>query len=150
MAPKVNKGKGVAFSSHGHKRSKRGQETLVEDARLDVMKTKEPEGIHGSMLSISERNTCFDNVLSLLYGMQMLQLRISRVMKEQLQPLNMDYLLSEHSRSLCRAWPGFKEPFDNDNATDEEKARVDSGLESDGDDGDYSEMRKAAYAPTDD
>ncbi|MCD9640229.1 hypothetical protein HAX54_025411, partial [Datura stramonium] len=40
---------------------------------LDVTKMKEPECIHGPVLSISERNARIDNVLSHLYGMQMLQ-----------------------------------------------------------------------------
>ncbi|MCD7473174.1 hypothetical protein HAX54_014827, partial [Datura stramonium] len=57
---------------------------------LDVMKTKELEGIHGPVLSISKRDG-----------------------------------------------PGFEEPFDDDDAMDEEQARVNSNLESD-DDGDDS------------
>ncbi|MCD7461884.1 hypothetical protein HAX54_047337 [Datura stramonium] len=77
--------------------------------------------------------------------MQMLQLRMSGVAKEQLQQLNMDYPLSEHSRALCRVGPGSEEPFDDDDATDEEQARVDSDLESDGDDGDDSEMGQALF-----
>ncbi|MCD7461523.1 hypothetical protein HAX54_046340 [Datura stramonium] len=44
----------------------------------------------------------------------------------------------------------FEEPFDDDDLTDDEKARIDSDLEFDGDDGEYSEMGEAAYAPTDD
>ncbi|MCD7454827.1 hypothetical protein HAX54_026170 [Datura stramonium] len=35
---------------------------------IDVTKTKDPKGIHGSVLSISERNACINNVLSHLYG----------------------------------------------------------------------------------
>ncbi|MCD9639185.1 hypothetical protein HAX54_023561 [Datura stramonium] len=45
--------------------------------------------------------------------------------------------------------PGFEEPFDDDDAADEEQAIVDSDLESD-DDGDDSEMGEAAFSPTDD
>ncbi|MCD7455268.1 hypothetical protein HAX54_027613 [Datura stramonium] len=43
---------------------------------------------------------------------------------------------------------GFKETFNNDDATDKEQARVDSNLESDGDVGDYSKMGEATYATT--
>ncbi|MCD7455738.1 hypothetical protein HAX54_029382 [Datura stramonium] len=67
---------------------------------VDVTKAKEPEGVNGPALSVNERNAQIDNILSHLYDMQMLQLRMNGVTKEQLQQLNMDYLLSEHSRAL--------------------------------------------------
>lgn len=51
---------------------------------IDVMKTKDPEGIHGPVLSINKRNTQIDNILSHLYGIQMLQLRMNGVTEEQL------------------------------------------------------------------
>ncbi|MCD7461249.1 hypothetical protein HAX54_045733 [Datura stramonium] len=35
---------------------------------LDMIKTKEPEGLHGPVLSISENNMRIDNILSHLYG----------------------------------------------------------------------------------
>ncbi|MCD7454179.1 hypothetical protein HAX54_023893 [Datura stramonium] len=113
---------------------------------LDVTKIKDPKGIHGPVLSIIERSMCTNNILSHLYGMQMLQLRMSNVIEEQ---LNTDYPLSEHSRALYRVGLGFKELFDDDDATDEEQARVDSNLESD-DNGDDSEMGEATFALTDD
>ncbi|MCE0482314.1 hypothetical protein HAX54_040980 [Datura stramonium] len=46
--------------------------------------------------------------------------------------------------------PGFEEPFNDDDASDNEKARVESDFESDGDNGEDSEMGEAAYTPTDD
>ncbi|MCD9642537.1 hypothetical protein HAX54_029392, partial [Datura stramonium] len=51
---------------------------------LHVTKTKELKGIYHPVLPISKRNACIDNVLSHLYGMQMLQLRMSGVTEEQL------------------------------------------------------------------
>ncbi|MCE3215058.1 hypothetical protein HAX54_000708 [Datura stramonium] len=139
MAPKANKGKGVASSSHRNKRSRMGQVTPNEDAsmppqppkryssvgswrkkEIDVIKTKDPDGIHGPVPSISERNALIDNVLSHLYGMQTLQVG-----------------------------PIFEEPLGNDDVTDEEQARVDSELEFDND-GDDFEMGEAAFAPIDD
>ncbi|MCE0480765.1 hypothetical protein HAX54_037873 [Datura stramonium] len=72
------------------------------------------------------------------------------VMEEQLWQLNINYPLSENSRALYRFRPKFEEPFDGDDATNDEKDRVDSDLESDGDDGKDSEMGKVAYAPTND
>ncbi|MCD7467437.1 hypothetical protein HAX54_004861 [Datura stramonium] len=84
----------------------------------DVTKTKDPEGIHGSVLSIGECHARFDNILSNLYAMQMLQLRMNRVTEERLQQLNMDFPLSEHSRTLCRVGPGFDDPLDDDDATE--------------------------------
>ncbi|MCD7458307.1 hypothetical protein HAX54_037835 [Datura stramonium] len=170
MAPKVNKGKGVASSNYGNKRSRGTQEAPNEDASmppqpprryglcwvtkqedkkwfkehkeskyshelfvdrtslasefarvidilqslglnfvfndpsecnlnmmreffvnldpkegLDVMKEKEPKGIYDYVLSISQCNVCIDNILSHLYGMQMLRLRMSGVIEELLQ-----------------------------------------------------------------
>ncbi|MCD9638764.1 hypothetical protein HAX54_022915 [Datura stramonium] len=70
----------------------------------------------------SERNARMDNVLSHLYDMQMLQLRMSGVKDEWPQQLSMDYPLSEHSTDLCRVGIGFEEIFDDDDATDKEKA----------------------------
>ncbi|MCE0481318.1 hypothetical protein HAX54_038996 [Datura stramonium] len=61
--------------------------------------------------------------------------------------VDMYYLLSENSRALYRVGPGFREPFDDDDATNEEQAQVDSNLESNSDDGDDSEMGKATFAP---
>ncbi|MCD7460540.1 hypothetical protein HAX54_043731 [Datura stramonium] len=52
---------------------------------IDVTKTKDPEGIHGPFLSIGERHVRLNNMLSHLYGMQMLQLRMNGVTEEQLQ-----------------------------------------------------------------
>ncbi|MCD7458298.1 hypothetical protein HAX54_037826, partial [Datura stramonium] len=57
--------------------------------------------------------------------------------------------LSEHSRALCRVGPGFEEPLDDDDAMDEEQARVDSDLESD-DDEDDSKIGEATFPPTKD
>ncbi|MCD9642791.1 hypothetical protein HAX54_029804 [Datura stramonium] len=39
---------------------------------IDLMKIKDPKGMHDPMLSISERHARIDNVLSHLYGMQIL------------------------------------------------------------------------------
>ncbi|MCD9641464.1 hypothetical protein HAX54_027659 [Datura stramonium] len=90
---------------------------------VDVTKTKEPDGINGPVLTVNERNVQIDNMLSHLYGMQMLQLRMNGVTEEQLQQLNIDYPLSEHSRALCRVGPGYEEPLDDDVATEDEMAR---------------------------
>ncbi|MCD7472261.1 hypothetical protein HAX54_013290, partial [Datura stramonium] len=97
---------------------------------VDVTKTKEPEGINGPVLTVNERNARIDNMLSHLYGMQMLQLRMNGVTEEKLQQLNIDYPMSEHSRALCRVGPGYKEPLDDDVAIEDDMARVDSDIES--------------------
>ncbi|MCE3050421.1 hypothetical protein HAX54_047183 [Datura stramonium] len=49
---------------------------------IDVMKTTEPDSLHHPGMSISKRNSHIDNVLSHLYDMQMLQLRMSEVKEE--------------------------------------------------------------------
>ncbi|MCD7447058.1 hypothetical protein HAX54_022408 [Datura stramonium] len=110
MAPKVNKEKGVASSSHGTKRSRETREAPIEDAIIPqqppwsyglhrVMEQEdhgmtqrvrcdEHEGARGytcPALSINEHNACIDTVLKHLYDMQMLHLRMSRVTKEKLQ-----------------------------------------------------------------
>ncbi|MCD7472483.1 hypothetical protein HAX54_013730, partial [Datura stramonium] len=66
---------------------------------------------------------------------------------EQLQKLSMDYPLREHSRTLCRVGISFEEPFDYNNATNEEQARVDSDFESCGDNGDDSERGRNCLCP---
>ncbi|MCE3051436.1 hypothetical protein HAX54_049828 [Datura stramonium] len=78
---------------------------------------------------------------------ELTKLKISIVMEEQ---LNIDYYFSEHSRDLCRVGPGFEESFDYDDPTDDEKAHVDSDLESDADEGEEFEIGEVAYAPVDD
>ncbi|MCD7456657.1 hypothetical protein HAX54_032603 [Datura stramonium] len=116
---------------------------------IDVNKTKELEGINGPVLSVNERNALIDNMLSHLYGMQMLHLRMNGVTEEQVQQLNMDYSLSEHSRALCRVGPRFEEPLDDYMATKDEIPRVDSGIESSDDEEDDSDMGEATLAPID-
>ncbi|MCD7449189.1 hypothetical protein HAX54_050073 [Datura stramonium] len=160
MEPKLNKGKGVASSSHGSKRARRPSKEEHEDMRMatpplrqyglrwvtekedniltlglgfvfdapgdcnlnmvrelfanwmpkergiDVTKIKKPEGINGPVLFVNERNARIDNMLSHLYGMQILQLWMNDVIEEQLQQLNIDYPLSEHSQDLCKVGPG--------------------------------------------
>ncbi|MCD7448530.1 hypothetical protein HAX54_043460 [Datura stramonium] len=137
MAPKVNKGKGVASSIHGSKRARRPNEEEHEDVsmappplrRYGLCWITEKEA-----LTVNERNARIDNMLSHLYGMQMLQLRMNGVTEEQLQHLNIDYTLSKHSRALCRVGPGYEEPLDGDVATEDEIVRVDSDIESTDDD----------------
>ncbi|MCE5166009.1 hypothetical protein HAX54_013994, partial [Datura stramonium] len=102
---------------------------------LEVIKTKDPEGLYSLVLSISEKNGRTNNILSHLYGMQILKLGMSGVTQEQLQQLSIDYPLSKHSRALYRVGPGFEEPFDDDDPTNDVKARVDFNLESDANDG---------------
>ncbi|MCE3216542.1 hypothetical protein HAX54_006842 [Datura stramonium] len=113
----------------------------VYDPRgIDVTETKEPEGINGPVLSVNKHNTQIDNMLSHLYGMKMLQLRMNGVTEEKLQQLNMDYPLREHSRDLCRVGPGFEDLLDDDVAKEDEMARVYSDVESSDDKEDDSEM----------
>ncbi|MCD7467525.1 hypothetical protein HAX54_005020 [Datura stramonium] len=173
MTPKVSKEKGMASSSHGFKRSTRANEEQNEDKlatttieafwaslgdgarrprydpkEIDVTKAKDTEGIHCPVLSISELHAQIDSMLSHLYDMQMLQVRMNGVIEEQLQQLNLDYLLSEHSKALSKVGTGCEEPLDDDDATDKEQVRVDSDLESDDKEED-SKMGEVVLAPTD-
>ncbi|MCD7450304.1 hypothetical protein HAX54_005146 [Datura stramonium] len=103
---------------------------IYDPKGVDVMKTKGPEGINGPFHYVNEHNARIDNMLSHLYGMQMLQLRMNGVTEEQLQQLNLDYPLSEHSRPFYRVGPGFEKPIDDDMATEDEMVRVDSDIKS--------------------
>ncbi|MCD7468804.1 hypothetical protein HAX54_007297 [Datura stramonium] len=47
-------------------------------------------------------------------------------------------------------WPGYEEPLDDDVATEDEMARVDSDIESSDDEEEDSKMEKATLAPTND
>ncbi|MCE3051081.1 hypothetical protein HAX54_048874 [Datura stramonium] len=123
---RVNKGKRFSFGTL-LTRFLREQQIDVEvvDYRprynlkeLNLMKTKDSEDIYGPVLSNNEHNARIDNVLNHLYSMKMLQLRIVGL--------------------------GFEEPFDDDDAIDEEQARVVSYLESD-DDGDDSDMGELLF-----
>ncbi|MCD7454060.1 hypothetical protein HAX54_023377 [Datura stramonium] len=113
---------------------------------LDVTKTKESEGLHDPVLFINE-HARIDNVLSHLYGMQIIQMRMRGVKEELLQQLNINYPLSEHSRAFCRVGPILEEPFDDDDPNNDEQAQVDSYLEFDDDDGKDSEMGKLPMPP---
>ncbi|MCD7456342.1 hypothetical protein HAX54_031339 [Datura stramonium] len=57
-------------------------------------------------------------------------------------------VIFKHPRALCRVRPGFMEPFDDDDATDEEQAQLDFDLKFDGDDGDDSNMGGGISAAT--
>ncbi|MCD9560014.1 hypothetical protein HAX54_018439 [Datura stramonium] len=68
---------------------------IYDPRGIDVTKTNEPKGIHGPVLSVSECNMRIDNMLSHLYGMQMLQLRIKEVTEE--------HVVAQHGLSSKRA-----------------------------------------------
>ncbi|MCD9642838.1 hypothetical protein HAX54_029871 [Datura stramonium] len=99
---------------------KKGKRPRYDPKGIDKTRTKDIVGLHGSTLSIGEHYARFDNMSSHLYDMQMLQLRMNSVTEEKLQQLNMDYLLSEHTRALCGVGPGFEKPLDDDGSIDEE------------------------------
>ncbi|MCD9646824.1 hypothetical protein HAX54_037010 [Datura stramonium] len=140
--PKPSKEKGVASSSHDSKRSRRANEEEHDDVskgekgpKVWVWGSLDPISARAFMVQsfLSMSTTLIDNMLSHLYGMQMLQLKMNEVTEEQLQQLNMDHPLSEHSRAFCRIGPRFEHPLDDDMATDEEMSRVDSDIESNDD-----------------
>ncbi|MCD9642064.1 hypothetical protein HAX54_028662 [Datura stramonium] len=63
------------------------------------------------------------------YGPRGVDLRMNGVTEEQLQQINIDYPLSEHSQALYRVGPRYKEPLDDDVFTEDEMSRVDSDIE---------------------
>ncbi|MCD7472357.1 hypothetical protein HAX54_013515 [Datura stramonium] len=52
--------------------------------------------------------------------------------------------------ALCRVGPGYEEPLNDDVATEDAMARVDSDIESSDDDEEDSDMGEATLSPTDD
>ncbi|MCD7449318.1 hypothetical protein HAX54_051258 [Datura stramonium] len=155
---RVNKGQNFGFGDlltrflrgHDIEEEEVDCKPYYDPRRIYMTKTKEPKGINGLVLSFNECNVRIDNMLSHLYGMQMLQLRMNGMIEEQLQQLNMDYPLSEHSRALCRAGPGYEEPLDDDVAKEDEMTRIDSDIESSDDNEEDSEMERASLAPIND
>ncbi|MCD7463942.1 hypothetical protein HAX54_051728 [Datura stramonium] len=126
---------------HLHVKNLRGVTYMTNTTKL--------EGINGPVLSINECNARIHNMLSHLYSMQMLQLRMNVMTEELLQLLNMDYLLSEHSQALCRVRLGFEDPLDDDVAIEDETTRVDSDIEYSADDDKAFEMGEDALSPMD-
>ncbi|MCD7472654.1 hypothetical protein HAX54_013953 [Datura stramonium] len=111
--------------------------------KMDVTKTNEPKAHHDPILYVFERNAKNDSYQSHIYGIAILQLRLSR-------RLNAYYPLNEHARARCRVRAEYEEPVDNEIPTNVTQAREDSNVESDDSNGEDSEMGEAAYAPTDD
>ncbi|MCD7446268.1 hypothetical protein HAX54_050989 [Datura stramonium] len=101
---RVKKGQNIGFGGlltrflRGHQIEEEEVDYIpVYDPRgVGLTKTKKPEGVHGLVLSINEHNAQTGNMLSHMYHMEMLQLRMNGVSKEKLQQLIMDYPLSEH------------------------------------------------------
>ncbi|MCD9640874.1 hypothetical protein HAX54_026585 [Datura stramonium] len=89
-------------------------------ARARCKKSKDPKDQHILTLSIAEQNAQIDNVLSHLYGMQILQVG-----------------------------PVFEELLNDDDLTNDEQARDDSDLELDASEEEDSEIIDVDYAPTD-
>ncbi|MCD7448788.1 hypothetical protein HAX54_046324 [Datura stramonium] len=151
MAPKARKGKGVASSRHGFKRSRRAKEEQNEDASMPL------QPLRKHVIHVTRERVCL--VYCLMIGMPVnvgliikdvlrrARLRMNGVTAEKLEQLNMDYPLGEHSKDFCRVCLGFEDILDDEDTIDEEQVRVDSNLESD--DEDDSEIGEIALAPID-
>ncbi|KAG5607032.1 hypothetical protein H5410_028524 [Solanum commersonii] len=77
---------------------------------------------HGPVLSAPERQACDDSVMTRMFGMAKLQLRIGGrpVTDAEMETMAERYPLTESAAFLCRTGPAFLEPLDNDNATIDE------------------------------
>ncbi|MCD9559646.1 hypothetical protein HAX54_017781 [Datura stramonium] len=161
MASKVIKGKGVASPSHESKIARRTSKEEHQDVRKAPPQLKR-YGLH----SVTEQE---DRIFTLglgfvfdapgEYNLNMVKEflvnwmpkeRMNGVTEEQLQQLNMDYPLSEHSRALCRVWAVYEKPLYDDMSTEDEMARVDQNIESSEDNEEDSEMEEASLSPTND
>ncbi|MCD9644455.1 hypothetical protein HAX54_032671 [Datura stramonium] len=120
MAPKPSKGKGVASSSHGSKRSRRDNEEEHDDL-INV----------GEIIKYVLRRARAKGAKDLGLGVSWTDFCIGTRFKRR------------------RVGSGFEEPLDNDMPTNEEMARVDSDIESNEEE-EVSEMGEAALPPTDD
>ncbi|MCE3215196.1 hypothetical protein HAX54_001227 [Datura stramonium] len=163
MAPKLNKGKGVASSSHGNKRSRETQNAPNEDASMPP----QPPRFYGLRRVMGqEGKKWFKEHNESKYSHELFVDRISLAFEfphiiDRLHTLGLNFVFNDPNecnlnmvREFLANWDlkervgtRFEDTFDDDDAIDDEQATDDSDLESD-DDRDYSEMGEASFAPT--
>ncbi|KAG5582081.1 hypothetical protein H5410_052708, partial [Solanum commersonii] len=89
---------------------------------VDVTRTKALDTSHGHVLSSQERQARDDSVMTRMFGMAKLQLRIGGrpVTNDEMETMMERYPLTESAVFLCKAGPAFLEPPDDDEAMDYE------------------------------
>ncbi|MCD9641115.1 hypothetical protein HAX54_027032 [Datura stramonium] len=139
MAPNVSKGKGVASSSHGSKRARRTSEEDHKDVRM-APRLLRHYGLHWIMKQEADYRPAYDPK-----GIDVTKTKEPEGINDPVLFVNKRNAQSDNIIGL-----GFEEPLDDDVATEDEMARVDSDIESSDDNEEDSEMREATLAPTDD
>ncbi|MCD9641314.1 hypothetical protein HAX54_027466 [Datura stramonium] len=120
MAPKSCKEKGVASLSHGSKRLRRANEEQNEDVSLP----KQPLRSFGLCWVMELEGECNLNTMREFLANWDQEERSNQV---KIRGKTVNFSL-EHSRALYRVGLGFMESLDDDDATDEEQARVNSNF----------------------
>ncbi|MCD7471462.1 hypothetical protein HAX54_011915 [Datura stramonium] len=185
MSPKVNKGKGVASTSHVSKRARRTGEEKHKDVRMTPQPLRQYR-LYWVMEQEGKKCFVFDapGDCNLNMVREFLENWMPRERSYQVKirgqiiefaPISLNRLLgtpqvdpqpfvnivkkppykdTRHTmcgpNSVARVGAGFEEPLDDDVATEDEIARVNSDIESIDDNEEDSEMGKPALAPTDD
>ncbi|KAH0655199.1 hypothetical protein KY285_030081 [Solanum tuberosum] len=90
---------------------------------IDVTRTKALDTSHGPVLSAQERHARDDSVMSRMFGMVELQLRIGGrpVMDNEMETLAERYPLTESATYICRIGPAFQKPLDDEEANVDEE-----------------------------
>uniref|UniRef100_M1DXM9 Putative plant transposon protein domain-containing protein n=1 Tax=Solanum tuberosum TaxID=4113 RepID=M1DXM9_SOLTU len=86
---------------------------------VDVTRTKALDTSHGHVLSSQERQARDDSVMTRMFGMAELQLRIGdrHVTNDEMETMTERYPLTESAAFLCKTGPAFLEHLDDDEAT---------------------------------
>ncbi|KAG5576880.1 hypothetical protein H5410_057014 [Solanum commersonii] len=89
---------------------------------VNVTRTKALDTSHGHVLSPQERHARDDSVMTRMFGMMELQLRLDGhlVTDAEMETMAERYPLTKSAAFLCRTGPAFLEPLDDDEATADE------------------------------
>ncbi|KAH0654362.1 hypothetical protein KY289_032040 [Solanum tuberosum] len=93
---------------------------------IDVTRTKALDTSHGPVLSAQEQHARDDSVMTRMFGMVELQLRIGvrPVMDNEMETLAERYPLTESATYICRIGPAFQKPLDDDEEMDDDEDDV--------------------------
>ncbi|KAF3629434.1 hypothetical protein FXO38_05422 [Capsicum annuum] len=103
---------------------------------VDITTARTASGVNGPILTMVERKNRDDEILTRMYGLQMLQWTTGGrpATLEEHHVVELDYPLGHHARTLLQIGPNFVKPIDDDMPIDEERRYRDSDMESDEED----------------
>lgn len=90
---------------------------------VDVTKVKAPEPEQGPIMTNAVRQARDDSWMGRMFGMAEMQLRLGGrpATEEEMAALPSRYPLTESAMHMCRVGPGFQEPLDDDEPTEDEE-----------------------------